>query len=290
MKTERKIFSNDTDDANFKEHGYVLHQFLSEDDIKALLKIFDTVKPPASKNFYSSIDIEDTDYRMEVDRQINELIGDRIKAMFVDYNPLIFNFIVKLPGADTEVMMHVDDSHVDESKYQSVNIWIPLVDTNEQNGMLYVLPGSQRFPYPVRGINLPYPYNRYTELIKPYMMPLKQKAGEAIFYNNMLMHRSDANMSDSVRPAVITGMMPAEAQPMIHVSYDGLPPDKAEQFKLDKTFYLKLERGKRPDFAESLGIVPFAPIQMEEAEFLRMVESLNPKKKGFFEKIMSAFS
>ena len=32
---------------------------------------------------------------------------------------------------------------VDEEKFVALNIWVPLCDTDETNGTLYVLPGSQ---------------------------------------------------------------------------------------------------------------------------------------------------
>jgi len=51
--------------------------------------------------------------------------------------------------------VHQDMTLVDESKFSGINIWVPLVDLTEKNGVLQVLPGSHRIFPRYRGSTIP---------------------------------------------------------------------------------------------------------------------------------------
>ncbi len=270
----RKIFTEQKHELAFIKDGYFTIPLISNDEVVFLTKIFETVRPKDSKNFYATIDIDDQSYRRQVHHSIDEKIGKKLADIFINYSPLVFNFIVKLPGDDTEVFIHNDHTHVDEAYFQSVNIWIPLVDTNKENGMLYVLPGSQNFPNPPRGFEMQYPYSQFHKAIKPYTIPVPLKAGEAIVYNNKMLHRSEPNLGAKPRPAIITGMLPDEAQPMIYFKHKALPENKVELFALDREFYFTFDRYICPDFAKSLGIRGYVELQLSEEDVLTMIANL----------------
>jgi hypothetical protein len=270
----RRIFRKDEHELDFAKYGYFTMQLISSEEIIFLTQIFETVRPRDAKNFYATIDIDDQNYRREVHQHINGKIGKKLADIFINYSPLVFNFIVKLPGDDTEVFIHNDHTHVDETLFQSVNIWIPLVDTNNENGMLYVLPGSQNFPNPPRGFEMPYPYSQFHQAIKPHTIPIPLKAGEAIVYNNKMLHRSDPNLSKLARPAIITGMLPDEAQPMIYFKHKDLSENKVEMFVLDREFYFTFDRYICPDFAKSIGIRDYKELKFTEQDVLKMISNL----------------
>lgn len=270
----RQIFRDKDSDELFRKQGFFTSQLLNSQDISTLLKVFHTLNPEMEKQFYSTIDSKNLEYRREADRQIGAVVSPKVTSYFLDYTPLIFNFIVKDPGGDSEVFLHVDDTHVDETRYQSVNVWCPLVDTNPDNGALFVLPGSQNLPYPPRGFGMPYPYSEFHYLIKDQMMMVPLKAGEAIFYNNKLMHRSDPNYTDTSRPAIIMGMLPDEADKIIHFHTPDMPDDKVEVFELSKDFYLNFDRNRRPEGFKSLGLVNYHKVGPTKEEFISMIEKI----------------
>src|SRR5690606_33637734 len=65
--------------------------------------------------------------------------ADRI---FDDYVFCVPSLAFKWPGATSIIGPHQDMSFVDESRFRSYAIWIPLVGTSLENGALQVLPGS----------------------------------------------------------------------------------------------------------------------------------------------------
>ncbi|CAK9249919.1 unnamed protein product [Sphagnum jensenii] len=268
----RRIFHDQEGEKQFRTQGYFTRQLLSDADISYLLEVFKSLNPRIEKEFYSTIDSTDLDYRRQVDERIGKRISDIVTAYFINYSPLIFNFIVKEPGGDSEVFMHMDDTHVDETRYQSVNVWCPLVDTTPANGALFVMPGSHTLAYPPRGFGIPYPYSEFHELVKPRMEMVPLKAGEAIFYNNKLMHRSDPNHSNASRPAIIMAMLPDEADRIIHFHMPDMPENKVEVFELSKEFYLNFDRNKRPEGFKSLGMVDYKRVKPSREEFIRILD------------------
>lgn len=265
---KRKIFTSEQNQINFDLDGYFTVELIDAEDIDFLKALFNMAYPKDSKNFYATIDINDEEYRRKVHQLISERILNKIKSLFYDYDAIVFNFIVKLPGNDTTVFVHNDHTHVDETIFQSVNLWIPLVDINYQNGMFYVLPGSHHFPNPPRGFFLPYPYSNFHDIIKPFMKPVPVNAGNAVVYNNKLLHCSDPNLSNEVRPAVIAGMLPIEATPIIYFKHDKVPQNMVEIFHLDTEFYLKFNREFKPEFAKSYAIVQYNDISLKESGLL----------------------
>jgi hypothetical protein len=282
----RKIFRNNKFEKQFNKVGYFTHQLLSEKEIAVLLHVFNSLNPEIKNQFYSTIDSTSIDYRRKVDEQIGLIINRKVTEYFIKYSPLIFNFIVKQPGGDSEVHVHTDDTHVDEKEFQSVNIWCPLVDTTKENGALYVMPGSHRLPYSPRGFGLSYPYSEFHDIVNPKMKFMPLKAGEAIFYNNKLLHRSGANTTTAVRPAIILAMLPDEAPKIIHFRTQDMPEDKVELFELSKEFYLTFDRNKRPEKFKSYGIIDYEAVKPTREEFIKMFDSLiHEKEESRWQKI-----
>ena len=272
--TQRAIFQDKEKDKLFRTQGFFINQLLDQDEISSLLEVFQRLNPEMEKHFYSTIDSKNLDYRRKVDEEVGKIVSARVTRFFIDYSPLIFNFIVKDPGGDSEVFLHVDDTHVDETKHQSVNVWCPLVDTTLENGALFVLPGSQNLPYPPRGFGMSYPYSEFHDLVKPEMTAVPLKAGQAVFYNNKLMHCSGPNLTNVSRPAIIMGMLPNEAEKIIHFRTPDMPEDKVEVFELSKEFYLKFDRTKKPEGFKSLGIIDYKKVNPTQEEFIKMINKV----------------
>jgi len=64
------------------------------------------------------------------------------------------------------------------------------------------------------------------------------------------------NQSGKDRPAIIVGLLPSEAQPIVHMRFDGLDPSLVETFETTPDFYEKVQVDKRPNFVKSLGRRP----------------------------------
>ncbi len=232
---------------------------------------YDKVKPSDStKDFYSSIDCRDVDYRSKADTFLKGYFKRPIEELFDDYVSLAATFIVKT-GPDSIIYDHTDDCLVDESLYTSVNIWSPLVDTDEINGAVRVLPGSHKIPNPFRGFGIPYRFWDYHQVYVPKMITCPMKAGEALVYDPRLIHNSLPNMSGKDRPAVITGVIPKEATPIAFFHYPGLNEGEFEEFEVNLDFWLSFSKFVRPEGYPSKGIKKYIPPKLSEEELLSYI-------------------
>ena len=268
----RQVFRDLEHEKMFRESGYFKLQLLDSDDLAHCLALFEQVDPKVDQTFYSSIDSRDVTYRKMVDQRLRDRLQQKIECFFIDYYPIAFTFIVKRPGPGGEVKMHVDDIHVDPEKYPSINIWCPLIDTNPENGGLSVLPKSHLLPFPQRGLGLPFPYSAYMDLVTDKFVFIPLKAGEAVFYHDQLIHGSSANQSKDIRPALITGLIPKEAEPIIYFRYPGMAENQCERFQVAGDFWFEFDKQKRPDNLLSKGIEAYHPVELTEEAFFNILE------------------
>lgn len=283
----RIIFKDPELDRQFAEQGYFKLQLLNDEELQQARAIFDANDPKLAANFYSSIDSKDFDYRRSVHNQLKPLIEDKLLDFFIDYKPIAYTFIAKKPNStDSVVYPHADDTHIfEEDHLCSVNIFCPLVDTYEENGALYVLPGSHKLPYPWRGFGMPFPYEQYWDHFKDRMIMAPQKAGEAIFYHDRLIHRSGPNRSSAIRPVIVTGLMPNESTQVICYQHEGTKEDEVEIFEIDQDFWFTFDPNSKPNTVRSLGIREYKPITMSVEEFeIRM----GWRKPNFMQKVKAA--
>ena len=93
-----------------------------------------------------------------------------------------------------------------------MSVWIPLQDTNEANGCLWVVPGSHR-----RGLM---PHHRQKTgqcrlAIEPQVLseadaiPFAVKAGDVLLFSALLWHHSKGNQTGHVRRAFIVSYQEA---------------------------------------------------------------------------------
>ena len=110
-----------------------------------------------------------------------------------------FNSRAKLPDKSSVVNWHQDIGFLDPDAEETfmVNFWLPLVDTDAENGCLEVIPGSHKIG------RLPFKDN--PEYILPDAMPTGQSVicpvpkGGVLLLQHRTVHRSGPNYSDGIR-------------------------------------------------------------------------------------------
>jgi hypothetical protein len=231
------IFTSDTLQELFDRDGIVNTPLLSPEDIAALNVLYNTIpKKNADLDFHSTMFVDDTAYRMQVDAGIKNIILPRLQEVVRNYRMPFANFIVKEPKDNTSVGIH-QDWHFTAPEYTSINIWIPLVDITEQTGLFYGLKGSHQTFNNLR--YTPYENNRYTAL-KEYILsnstPFAVKAGSALIYHGAMVHFSDPNRSDALRIAVGGAMVP-EGAPSLHYFKRDANKAGVEVYEVNNAFY-----------------------------------------------------
>jgi beta-hydroxylase len=133
-----------------------------------------------------------------------------LEATFADQEVYLTTFITKWPGPHGAFPPHQDPTLVDERRHTGVTVWAPLVDVGPDNGMLHVVPGSHRFSsaYRVQDVDRS-PFAGLEEaIVAEHGRGIPLAAGEALVFDNRLIHYSLPNTSTEARIVLSFGLRP----------------------------------------------------------------------------------
>jgi hypothetical protein len=136
-----------------------------------------------------------------------QVIGDNVAHWFNQY-------VTKLPDAGTgksEFPWHQDNGYTAIEPATNITIWIALDDVNTQNGCVWVMPRSHRhglLPHGARSED-----SWFLEVpVEGEGVPAELKAGEAVVFSGLTLHRSLLNHSDKPRRAFFVEYADAAAR------------------------------------------------------------------------------
>jgi hypothetical protein len=287
----KRIFRDPEMQSNFEKDGYVVVDFYDEKTLEDVKGFYHRMHDGEVSDFFPSAYSEDKNYRSTIDRELTNFGQPKFDALFDDYQVMNACFIVKKPTQDSYLHVHQDMTLVDESEFVGINIWTTTVDLTPENGVLYLLPGSHRFFPTYRGHTLPGFYDPIQEEIKDYMEPLFLKAGQAIIFDQSIVHFSPPNLSQEVR--IVTNVFITHREAKFRICYhDKTNPEyigKVEIFEQDASFMTNYEQFgddiyARPKQGKSIGLVdynfPVLNIELLEYKFNKKRLRLNtPTKK-----------
>lgn len=261
-KQMKKVFKDDLQQAEFERNGFVLVDYYNEEEVNYLLDLYRNLHPIDEKGFFPSTFSKDLIYRKTADEEIQRIGNRSIEKYLCDYKIVCGSYIVKSPGEDSLMDVHQDMTLVDERVFTGINIWCPLVDLTDDNGLLYALPGSHRFYPTYRGASVPTIYANVYEEVHKYSTPLKLNAGQAVIFDQSILHWSLPNRSNSVRPVTNTYFTHKDANFVICYYNKDKEPNKIELFKQDESFMTNFEQFgeniySRPKIGESLGFFDY---------------------------------
>ncbi|MCX6199880.1 MAG: phytanoyl-CoA dioxygenase family protein, partial [Bacteroidetes bacterium] len=165
----------------------------------------------AKGGMFYSLYSRDIEYRKTVHESIGEIMKPVYDSLFSDYKVVLNSFIVKVSGPESEFCLHQDSTSIDETKYSSLSVWIPLQDTNMSNGCMCVVPYSHRMFSPYRGISFEQPFESIEGTVRKYLYPIELKKGDIFLFDNRIVHNSVINTSGENRVVVMSGIYPKEA-------------------------------------------------------------------------------
>lgn len=247
---------------SFKEHGFVVVPFLNESQIQELHQLYQKLYPQGVEGFFSTTFAQNPEHRAEVNRSIRKICTARMDELFVDYKTFFSSFIVKSPGKNSELILHQDMTLVDERKFTGMNIWCPLIDLKGNNGVLEILPGSHRLFFTYRGSSLPDIYDDVKQEIRKYLQPMPLKAGEAIIFDQSIIHYSPPNLSETERVVINTFVGHKDAEIRICYHDKEVAPDKVQVFAQEDNFLEEYQNFganifDKPTIGKSLGFVEY---------------------------------
>lgn len=204
------------------ENGYVKVPFLDEYELRYLRDAHSELIPKTEipGTFYGihmTTWAEDEKFKAKTKERLELIFDSPCERLFKDYRTLNHVFIIKEPGEHTEFNVHQDWSVIDEEKFYSVNIWAPVFNVDENNGALYILPGSHRIRHNIRGAGTLFPdYRGQFDEIRTAAKCIPVKAGEALVFFHSTIHGSPPNLSNERRVIAVNSVVPKAAPLRIH--------------------------------------------------------------------------
>jgi hypothetical protein len=208
----QQILNNKQLDLILSDEGYVVVPFLEMENVKTLIDFFYENHLTEIPGFYATAHSSDIQFRNKMNNKIKDVFANSINQFFNNCSALGGSYVVKSKLQEERLHPHQDWSIVDETKFRSFNIWVPLVDLNENNGSIRVIPRSHLWVDNYRGPNISDYFSKSNDKIWEHMQTLNMKAGEALIYDHRLFHASFPNKTDQLRVATVFGMIPNEAQ------------------------------------------------------------------------------
>jgi ectoine hydroxylase-related dioxygenase (phytanoyl-CoA dioxygenase family) len=239
------FFQDSILDQRFALDGYVTVPLLSSEEVAALRAFFRETHPTVPEGFHSSSFSTERSEKERVNARVEEVFGPKVGALFQPIRKLGSCFLSKSSGPQGEMPIHQDWTVVDESRFCSVTIWCALQDTDERNGAMQVIAGSHRFSDALRSPTLPDPFRDIHAEMRADLRTVPLKAGEAIIFNQALLHASPPNTGTEPRIAVTYGLIAKEAELLFyHRNGEG----RVEQYAVPDHFFQEYNTqiGQRP--------------------------------------------
>lgn len=228
--------------AALERDGYVVVPFLTEGELASVRQLqaalpVDHTSPAFAWTALRTPDDEGDDEGGDEgdnsgDRQARLPLPLRAAAarQFSGHRIIDAVFLTKLPGG-AHYALHQHPPLTDEPFGRTYICWSPLTDVDAAAGTLLIVPGSHRTYNFVRLSNEGEFFAGYRdELTGQDAVPVAVRAGEAVIFDNSLIHGSCANGGAAARTAMIAAILPAAARHCVYrreedggiaVIYDG---------------------------------------------------------------------
>lgn len=254
MQRKGPSFTNFKLQKSFHRNGYVVMDFLDGEQTKALRNIYETFRHQHENidiPFISTSHSNNKELIQSVDDAILNIVGPAIKKNIPDAQILFSNFLVKKCGQGSASDPHQDVTFVDESKYISYSIWIPLVDVNSTNGCMRVLSGSHLFYPNVRThSSANWIYSEVKSYILREMISCPMKKGQALVFSHALIHGSFPNQTPDNRISAVIACYPQGAD-LFHYQ-ESSEAGKLGKYKMNKEAYVSYIKGAPPALGKFL--------------------------------------
>ncbi len=237
-----------------------------------------------------SITQDGVEKRNEIFEELSPVLQSAADKFLQNYKLIRIAIFDKLPGGDG-VRIHQHANLVDESKYRSLATWLPLTETTVEMGTLYVVKGSHEFSNHVRSYDDYYrAFNGVSRsLIKRYSTPFLLKRGQAIIFDDRLIHWSPPNKSSEIRTAIQLELVPEEAELAIYYRTN---EHELLKYAIDRKTYretaLTLER---PENLELIGTLSQPLVSYGNKQFISMMRGIRPGstklKEHFFRRLFN---
>ncbi|MBX7226484.1 MAG: phytanoyl-CoA dioxygenase family protein [Chitinophagales bacterium] len=230
----------------YKENGYCIYRnIIPPSIVEQMLEVYRKMCAmegfTMGELFVNSGRFESNEIRTLAINEIKKTSGEILENIVIPENCAYKNggsYQIKPASKTSQLNPHQDTPIVDELNFYSIYAWIPLCDVNQQNGTLSVLPKSHLWGNYQRSLNVPWIYEKYTNKLWKHMQPLNINKGDLICFDSALIHASGPNLSNEVRVAYNTAILPKDFQQVHYYMDKDTPQGMVEEYLIDETFYM----------------------------------------------------
>ncbi|MEZ5054299.1 MAG: phytanoyl-CoA dioxygenase family protein [Chitinophagales bacterium] len=266
------IFKDKALQNEFNEQGFVKVKLLSAEDIEKLTALFYQFHSNLRDNAFGASSFHhNRAEKFKIRDTLYPIFLPYFNQLFKDYTYFGSSYLYKTKGRNSDLAPHQDWTIVDEKKYVAINIWTPLIDTNEQNGTLFVLPGSQaQKHFTLRAPTIPFHFQNKMKKVLKDSIPTNASAGEAVILNQSLIHYSTPNIANDIRIAITSGIKTKDAPMLFHYKNER---NKIERYTMPEDFLLDFENFETDIYKRPVNGV-FEGMVEEEKMFRKLLNKL----------------
>jgi hypothetical protein len=245
------------------DQGWTTTTLLDHTEIDRLRDLWATLAVPDDEPYFTTNIHTDRRTARAIDQELKAVLRPALERDTPDLEPFLAAFIFK--GAHGgSVSLHPDWTYTDERVHRTTLFWCPLVDTDEENGTLHVIPGSHRWVSGLRGSGaFPDVADDVADLLAEQRVVVPLRAGEAIVYDAAVLHGSTPNTSDRPRPVAAVALAPRGA-PLVHFHRAADGPTQG--WAIDEAWYTVQPFGEPPSGYPEVEpwTDPVAPLRREQ--------------------------
>jgi 2-oxoglutarate-dependent dioxygenase len=224
-------------DHRLRRDGFVVVPVVDPASAAALRARFLELRAAPSEGFSIDLTIADEAYRRAADAAIAEVLDEPTTRLFVDHAPFLRSFLSKQQGEQSAMYLHQDWMYVDERHDRRTYVaWVALQDITGDNGQLQVLRSSHLLDPSLRGTALVSDAIDHEAVVRPRLLTVPVRAGEAIVFDNATFHASYPNHEPEPRVAAAVGFRPSD-EPLVH--FRRTSPTTAVRYDIDEEFFFR---------------------------------------------------
>lgn len=291
-----RMFKDDDLERQLCENGYVIIPFFTDDEVAVLMDYFLEQNKEDAERIFAISHSEDVDLKTTVNNWVGKMYAQHVEELFVDTQILGGTFVAKPPNGKGLITPHRDWNLVDESRFRSCNIWVPLVDTTAENGAIQILPKSHLIQPTYRGPSIVNQLRNVEEFLWNHLELKPMKAGHAFIYDHRFIHGSLDNNSTMVRPASACAITNKDAEFRFFHIHETPFGEQIEEFSSYPNYLLREDRFDYPTTIQHLRTLNVEPAPYDESHFdglnltPQKAAQLQKESNGLFHKLKSIFN
>jgi ectoine hydroxylase-related dioxygenase (phytanoyl-CoA dioxygenase family) len=246
----------------FASVGYSIVDLITPEEAAELLALAHEVHPAKTghmweSDFYSP----DLEVKRKVAETLQAVVQPAIDRHLVDHEMLIQNFVVNWPGPRGGLELHQHSSITDETRFRGAVIWLALHETSLENGTLNVVPQSHRVLGQHKAERTPEWFEGLHEhLCDNHLETVVLKPGQALVFDNAVLHNSYSNITDDPRMTAVMVVAPRAAALRY---YDYVDDGTVRIYELEPEFFLQQVAATHGEWAAPEGLEPVGEEHIE---------------------------